>query len=472
MAKLSIVAGATSQSLTLFIQNNSVTTGAGLTGLVYNTSGLTCYYTFTGTNAGSVAVSLVTLSTVSSAFSSGGFKEIDSTNMPGCYRFDIPNAAIGASKGRSVVVYLQGATNMAPCVLEIELTGWDNQDAIHGGMSAIPNTACTTNASLLTSGTGTDQLSVTSGRIDLGKALGTAVTLDANNVLNVSTKYFAGTAVSLDANGWPKVDVVDWLGTVVATPATAGIPDVNVKNINNVATTSVTTVSAYQGTTQLPTYDSNNFLKVDLVDIAGSAVSASTAQLGVNVVNIAGTASAGTAGYVAPDWSAIHAPTTTVDLSGTTISTAQTIGSVSGAVGSVTGNVGGSVASVTGAVGSVTGAVGSVSGNVGGNVAGNVVGTVGFVVNAPFKINTANGFSVFLVQSSDNKSPYTGGSVTAVRSIAGGSQVAVSGSITQVGSTNEYYFSGAAADFNGTTISYVFSATGANTAYITINTQP
>lgn len=35
-----------------------------------------------------------------------------------------------------------------------------------------------------------------SGRIDIGKALGTAVTLDANNVLNVSTKYWAGTAIT------------------------------------------------------------------------------------------------------------------------------------------------------------------------------------------------------------------------------------------------------------------------------------
>jgi hypothetical protein len=32
-----------------------------------------------------------------------------------------------------------------------------------------------------------------SGRVDVGKALGTAVTLDANNVLNVSTKYVGGT---------------------------------------------------------------------------------------------------------------------------------------------------------------------------------------------------------------------------------------------------------------------------------------
>lgn len=80
-------------------------------------------------------------------------------------------------------------------------------------------------------------------------------------------------------------------------------------------------------------------LGVNLVNIAGSAVSTSAAQLGVNAVNIAGqaaaldannylkvdvvdiagTASAATAGYMAPDWAHISAPTTTVDLSGTTI---------------------------------------------------------------------------------------------------------------------------------------------------------
>jgi hypothetical protein len=32
-----------------------------------------------------------------------------------------------------------------------------------------------------------------SGRVDIGKALGTAITLDANNVINVSTKYVGGT---------------------------------------------------------------------------------------------------------------------------------------------------------------------------------------------------------------------------------------------------------------------------------------
>src|SRR5271154_5742539 len=154
--KLSIKAGATSQSCNLFIQNSTSTTGAGLTGLAYNTASLTAYYSFSGASATSTSITLATLSAVTSAYSSGGFKELDSTNMPGWYRFDIPNAVIAASSGRSVSLHFQGASNMAPCPVEIELTGWDNQDAVHGGMSALPNTAVTTNASLLTSGTGTD----------------------------------------------------------------------------------------------------------------------------------------------------------------------------------------------------------------------------------------------------------------------------------------------------------------------------
>lgn len=88
-------------------------------------------------------------------------------------------------------------------------------------------------------------------------------------------------------------DVTYWNGTAVSSPATAGIPEVNVKNINNVATTSVTTVSAYQGTTQPINFTGTGAsasAKSDIIDIAGSAVSTSTAQLGVNVVNFGGSA--------------------------------------------------------------------------------------------------------------------------------------------------------------------------------------
>jgi hypothetical protein len=92
-----------------------------------------------------------------------------------------------------------------------------------------------------------------------------------------------------------QVDVYLWNGTAVSSPATAGIPDVNVKNMNNVAATSITTINANQGTTQPVNFTGTGasaLAKSDMVDIAGAAVSTSSAQIGVNAVNIGGTAAA------------------------------------------------------------------------------------------------------------------------------------------------------------------------------------
>lgn len=217
-----------------------------------------------------------------------------------------------------------------------------------------------TTQAIVTSGTSTDQLSVTSGKVDIGKINGSSV---------LTTVAQLG------------VNVLNWNNTAVSTPATAGIPDINVKNINNAAvntasaqigvnlvnilgssvltsvgqlgvnlvnisgsTVSTTTaqlgVNTVKYNNQTAVTDSNNYPSVNITDINGSSVLTNIAQLGVNLVSIKGAASAGAAGYVGHDWSAINAATTTTALTGTTIA------SVAGAVGSVTGSVG----SVTNAV--------------------------------------------------------------------------------------------------------------------------
>ena len=156
MPKLSVVAGANSVSIPLFIQDSSSTIGAGLAAVAPAggslLSGTLAYYTFAGANAGSVAISLSVLATVGAAWSSGGIVTIDDTHMKGWVRVDIPNAVVAASKGRSVGINIYGGTNMAPCAAEIELTGWDNQDAVHGGLSAIPNAAAGASGGLVISG--------------------------------------------------------------------------------------------------------------------------------------------------------------------------------------------------------------------------------------------------------------------------------------------------------------------------------
>lgn len=220
--KISILAGAASQTVNVFIRNSGSSTGAGLTGLVFNSAGLTAYYALP--KAAAVQITLATLAAVTSSYSSGGFKEIDATNMPGWYRFDIPDAALAS--GRYVDIHFQGAASMAPCPVEIELTAWNNQDAVRGGLSAMPNAAAgasgglplsadssgrvdvlkvagTTQTArdlgasvLLSSGTGTGQLDFTSGVVksNLAQILGTALT-ETSGYLAAGFKKFFNIAV-------------------------------------------------------------------------------------------------------------------------------------------------------------------------------------------------------------------------------------------------------------------------------------
>lgn len=124
MAKKQVVQGATSQLAHIFVPNSSVTTGAGLTGLVYNTSGLIAYYLRDG-DASATAITLATATL--GTWATGGFIVVDGTHMPGLYEVGLPNAVF-ANLG-SVVVYLSGAANMAPVILEYEITATNNQSA-------------------------------------------------------------------------------------------------------------------------------------------------------------------------------------------------------------------------------------------------------------------------------------------------------------------------------------------------------
>ncbi len=226
---LSIKAGATSQSINVFVRDSTSTTGGGLAAVAPAggslLTGTKLYYSFTGTNASAgVAVSLAVLAAVNSAWSSAGIVTLDGTNMIGWVRIDVPDAALAASKGRVVSFLLFGGTNMAPTPFSIELTGWDNQDAVHGGMSALPNTPCTGNASLITSGSGTDQLLVASGKVvtpdtqkvDVNTIKTQTVTCAAGVTVNVNVGTtqpvnFTGTGASALVKG----DTIDWNSVAV-----------------------------------------------------------------------------------------------------------------------------------------------------------------------------------------------------------------------------------------------------------------
>lgn len=267
-------------------------------------------------------------------------------------------------------------------------------------------------------------------------------------------------------------NVTQWSGTNVSAPSTAGIPEVNIKNIANAAVSATTaqlgvnvvnwnnTVVATPATAGIP--------DINVKNIANAVVNTANAQIGVNIVNVKGSASAGAAGYMGLDWSAINAPTTAQGLTGTTISTSQVVASVSGAVGSVTG-----------AVGSVTGAVGSVTGNVGGNVVGSVASVSGAVGSVTAAVATtsnvkknaiSNGF-LFVMTDATTHAPKTGLTVSGTVSIDGGGFGALTNAVSEV-ANGTYVVNLAAADVNGNHLMLRFTASGADDCNILLVTQP
>lgn len=115
--KRNVAKGTASNIFHIFIQDSSQTDGSGLTGLAWNTGSLTAYYIREGA-ATPVEITLVTATV--GTFASGGFKEVDATNLPGVYEFHPPNAAF-VTGAEAVVFMLKGATDMAVIPLEIQL---------------------------------------------------------------------------------------------------------------------------------------------------------------------------------------------------------------------------------------------------------------------------------------------------------------------------------------------------------------
>lgn len=124
--KLKISPDATSVMADLYILDSSSSTGAGLTGLAYNTASLVCYYHRSNSSS---ATSITLASATAGTFTSGGFVVVDGTNMPGLYQLGIPNAAF-ASGAKYVTVMCKGATNMMPVVAEYQIVYADLNEAI------------------------------------------------------------------------------------------------------------------------------------------------------------------------------------------------------------------------------------------------------------------------------------------------------------------------------------------------------
>lgn len=429
MADLSIVAGATSQSI--LVDLYVLATGAPQTGLAFNSSGLLANYSFVGTNAAATAITLATLAAVNSAYSSGGFKEIDVTNMPGLYRLDLPNAVLAAAKGREVVVTLTGFSGMATRHKIIELTGWDNQDAVRGGLSALPNAAAGAASGLIINGTNAGTVTLAALTIT-GATTHTGATIHTANVsmaagLNITQSTSNASALVVTGNGTGHGVVLtsgsgatgDGLQATAASTNGNGVTlthagtgkdfnatstpltlakGTNLTGLNDIAATAivssgaittssgavstVTTTATATNLTNAPTAGDftaamktslNAATPASIVGAVGSVTGSVGSVVGLTASNLDTTISSRMASYTQPTgFLAATFPTGTIasttNITGGTITTATNLTNAATA-GDLTAVM---KASVTTAATAATPTAAAVTGNVGGNVTGSV----------------------------------------------------------------------------------------------------
>lgn len=340
-----IKSGATSQSIDVFVQDASQTAGGGLTGLVYNASGLTAYYRKGPTGASTQLV--LATQTATGAYSSGGLAEIDSVNMPGMYRLDIPDTVQASAP--NATIYLQGAANMVPVIIELEIVGYDPTNATTLGLSGLATASALTTA----------QTSLT--------ALQTGVTVTTNNDKTgySLTQLFPSNFGSLGISAGGHVSNVDTLTTYTGNTVQTGdayarigaagagltaLGDTRIGHLN-------ADIDSRMATFTLPTHFSSL-----AIDVSGNVTFGNT-----SIATVTNLTNAPTSGDL----------TAAMKTSVTTAATAATPNAVN-VTGDVIGNVQGSVASVSGNIGGHL--AGNVLGDVNGNIGGVVNGSVGSVV--------------------------------------------------------------------------------------------
>ena len=248
------------------ILNSSVATGAGLTGLTSASSGLivstiadneasATAYTVAGSNVETIA----TLGTYAAPTAGKcRFKEVDATNHPGVYEIQFEDARFGVSSAKYLLVSVLGATNAAETDALIPLTQVDPYDATTGGMTGVSTHSA---ADVWTSGTRTltsaanitsdaSAIDVTSGIIDRVTLVDTTtantdmrVTDSAFLAANAPTN-FGDLAITATSG---RVDVGEWLGTAVTISSTSAKPEVDMYSVSDDATAADNIEATYDG---------------------------------------------------------------------------------------------------------------------------------------------------------------------------------------------------------------------------------
>ena len=300
--------GSVGQMVDLFVQNATVTTGVGLPNV--EISNFAAYYHRTHMTSTST-VTLVSTGTMGT-WSSGQWKQINSTLMMGWYQFCCPNGMFVT--GSSVSLHMYGHASMAPVVARFDIERFNNQ----GWVSSEPhNVTRLYSDAAVTSAAGVLAVDVSS--IQRGSAVTTAAGRLAVGAVGVSA--FA-LPVGVSSFG-VAVDVTSFYGSALVTSA-AGVVGVGSVDISSAYGSGLVTSAAGR-------------FAVGAVGVSAFAlpVGISSNTIGVNVTSIVGTAAITTvAGYFPThfDLALTRNITSTVDFENVSISTLMSSVSFGGSV--------------------------------------------------------------------------------------------------------------------------------------------
>lgn len=158
--------GVTGAILRVKILDASSTSGAGKTGLAFNSAGLViatiASNEATPTVYSQVAGAIETIATLGThATPTAGkcrFKEVDATNHPGLYEIQLADARFNVSGARHLIVSISGVSGAAQCDAEVQLVAVDLYDSTRAGLTALPAANAQTAGGLPTVGSGANQI--------------------------------------------------------------------------------------------------------------------------------------------------------------------------------------------------------------------------------------------------------------------------------------------------------------------------
>ncbi len=212
MPARSVAAGSVSFSAILFLQDTTAgnaSVGLGLAGLTSASSGLQAWYA--RTRGSSTSIGLTPLGSATAGWTSGGFIGVDSVNMKGVYRLDVPDAAFASGADQVILNFpAVGGLNLAQADVLYEITGWNNQNAVSGGLSAFGDVTVGTggmdSAAFTTNAVTRIAASVMASTV-AGKSLTDAIRYVGAVCAGTITDAGTGTEIFTDFAGTPAVTI-------------------------------------------------------------------------------------------------------------------------------------------------------------------------------------------------------------------------------------------------------------------------